>query len=98
VDGSQQENFMNILTKNTISSKATAGTIIGNLSHAWATGGTWTLDAQAQVYFSTDSSGNLLWTPQVGAAVVQGFYPINVSAVFGGYDAEDSQFIIQVTA
>jgi hypothetical protein len=56
------------------------------------------LDAQAQVFFSTDSSGNLLWTPLAGASVVQGFYPIDVSAVFGGYDAEDSQFTIQVTA
>ena len=89
---------MNILSKSTVSSNATAGTIIGKFSHAGATGGTWNLDAQAQVFFSTDSSGNLLWTPQAGVTVVQGFYPIDVSAVFGGYDAEDSQFTIQVTA
>jgi hypothetical protein len=89
---------MNMLSKNTVSSKATKGTVIGNFSHAGATGGTWILDTQAQVIFSTDSSGNLLWTPQAGFTVIQGFYPINVSAVFGGYDAEDSQFIVQVTA
>jgi hypothetical protein len=89
---------MNILSKNTVSSKATVGTIIGQFSHAGATGGTWNLDAQAQVFFSTDSSGNLQWTPQAGVKVVQGFYPITVSAVFGGYDAEDSEFTIQVTA
>jgi hypothetical protein len=96
--GSQQENFMNILSKNTISSKATAGTIVGKFSHPGATAGTWNLDAEAQVFFSTDSSGNLLWTAKAGATVLQGFYAINVSAVFGGYDAEDSQFTIQVTA
>jgi hypothetical protein len=89
---------MNILSKNVVSSKATAGTIIGQFSHPGATGGTWYLDTEAQVFFSTDSSGNLLWSPKAGATVVQGFFPINVSAVFGGYDAEDSQFTIQVTA
>jgi hypothetical protein len=89
---------MNILTKSIVSSKAIVGTIVGQFSHAGATGGTWNLDAEAQVFFSTDSSGNLLWTPKAGITVVQGFYSINVSAVFGGYDAEDSQFTIQVTA
>ena len=98
VAGSQQENLMNILSNTTVSSKAINGTIIGTFSHPGATGGTWILDAQAQVFFSTDSSGHLLWTPQVGATVAKGLYSIYVSAVFGGYDSEDSQFTIQVTA
>jgi hypothetical protein len=89
---------VNILSKNVVSSKAVAGTIIGQFSHAGATGGTWNLDTEAQVFFATDSSGNLLWSPKAGATVVQGFFPINVSAVFSGYDAEDSQFTVQVTA
>ena len=89
---------MNILSKNVVSSKAAAGTVIGQFSHTGAMGGTWNLDSEAQAFFATDSSGNLLWSPQTGAKIVQGFFPINVSAVFSGYDAEDSQFIIQVTA
>jgi len=32
-----------------------------------------------------------------GISITTGFYPINVSAIFSGYDAEDCQFIIQVT-
>ena len=88
---------MNILSTNTISSKAKTGTVIGNFSHAGASGGQFVLDAEAQVFFSVNASNQLVWNPVAGISKTVGFYPITVSAIFSGYDAEDSQFIIQVT-
>ena len=88
---------MNILSANTVSSNAPAGTVIGNFSHASASGGQFTLDAEAQVFFSVNASNQLVWNPAAGISITAGFYPINVSAMFSGYDAEDCQFIIQVT-
>ncbi len=88
---------MNILSANTVSSEAKSGTVIGNLSHAGASGGQYVLDAEAQVFFSVNASNQLVWSPVAGISIPAGFYPINVSAIFSGYDAEDCQFIIQVT-
>jgi hypothetical protein len=88
---------MNILSANTVSSNAPAGTVIGNFSHASASGGQFTLDAEAQVFFSVNESNQLVWSPAAGISITAGFYPISVSAMFSGYDAEDCQFIIQVT-
>ena len=88
---------MNILSANTVSSRATTGTVIGNFSHAGASGGQFVLDAEAQVYFSVNPSNQLVWSPVAGISITAGSYPINVCAIFSGYDAEDSQFIIQVT-
>ena len=88
---------MNILSANTVSSKAKTGTVIGKFSHAGASGGQYILDAEAQVYFSVNTSNQLVWSPVAGISLTPGFYPITVSAIFSGYDAEDSQFIIQVT-
>jgi len=88
---------MNILSANTVSSKAKTGTVIGNFSHAGASGGQFVLDAEAQVFFSVNASRQLVWSPVAGISMPTGFYPITVSAIFSGYDAEDSQFIIQVT-
>jgi hypothetical protein len=88
---------MNILSANTVSSKAKTGTVIGTFSHAGASGGQYILDAEAQVFFSVNASNQLAWSPVAGISITTGFYPINVSAIFSGYDAEDSQFIIQVT-
>ena len=89
---------MNILSANTVSSKAKTGTVIGVFSHAGASGGQYILDAEAQVFFSVNASNQLVWSPVAGISKAIGFYPINVSAIFSGYDAEDSQFMIQVTA
>jgi hypothetical protein len=88
---------MNILSANTVSSKAKTGTVIGNFSHAGASGGQFILDAEAQVFFSVNAKNQLVWSPVAGISISTGFYPINLSAIFSGYDAEDSQFIIQVT-
>jgi hypothetical protein len=49
------------------------------------------------VYFSVNASNQLVWSPVASISLTPGFYPITVSAIFSGYDAEDSQFIIQVT-
>jgi hypothetical protein len=87
---------MNILSANTVSSKAKSGTVIGKFSHAGASGGQFILDAAAQVFFSVNASNQLVWSPVAGVPITIGFYPINVSAIFSGYDAEDCQFIIQV--
>ena len=89
---------MNILSANTVSSGAPTGTVIGNFSHAGASGGQFTLDAEAQAFFSVNAKNQLVWSPAVGSSKTPGFYPICVSAIFSGYDAENSQFIIQVTA
>ena len=88
---------MNILSANTVSSKAKTGTVIGNFSHAGASGGQYVLDTEAQVFFSVNASNQLVWSPVAGTKITAGFYPVTVSAIFSGYDAEDSQFIIQVT-
>jgi hypothetical protein len=89
---------MNILSANTVSSKAKTGTVIGNFSHAGASGGQFVLDAEAQVFFSVNASNQLVWSPVAGISLATGFYPIDLSAIFSGYNVEDSQFIIQVTA
>jgi hypothetical protein len=89
---------MNILSANTVSSKAKTGTVIGNFSHAGASGGQYLLDGEAQVFFSVNASNQLVWSPVAGITITKGFYPVTVSAILSGYDAEDSQFIIQVTA
>jgi hypothetical protein len=88
---------MNILTKNAVSTSAPAGTVIGKFVHAGASGGQWVLDGQAQVYFSVDTNNQLIWSPVAGINLIPGFYAICVSAIFNGYDAEDSQFIVQIT-
>jgi len=88
---------MNILSANTVSSKAKTGTVIGNFSHAGASGGQFVLDAEAQVFFSVNAKNQLVWSPVAGISITPGFYPITVSAIFSGYDAEDSQLIIHVT-
>ena len=88
---------MNILSANTISSKAPAGTVIGQFSHAGASGGQFALDQQAQVFFTVNLQNQLVWNPVKGIGIPSGFYPIEVAAIFSGYDAEDSQFVIQVT-
>ena len=89
---------MNILSANTVSAKAKTGTVIGKFSHAGASGGQYVLDAEAQVFFSVNASNQLVWSPKAGISITTGFYPITVSAIFSGYDAEDSLFMIQVTA
>jgi hypothetical protein len=89
---------MNILSANTVSSKAKTGTVIGKFSHAGASGGQFVLDAEAQVFFSVNASNQLVWSPVAGISITTGFYPIDLSAIFSGYDVEDSQFMIQVTA
>jgi hypothetical protein len=88
---------MNILSANTVSSKAITGSVIGNFSHAGASGGQFVLDAEAQVFFSVNAKNQLVWSPVAGISITPGFYPITVSAIFSGYAAEDSQLIIQVT-
>ena len=88
---------MNILSANTVSSRARTGTVIGNFSHAGASGGQYVLDAESEAFFSVNASNQLVWSPVAGTSVITGFYPITVSAIFSGYDAEDSQFVIQVT-
>ena len=88
---------MNILTNSVVSAKAPTGTVIGTFTHAGASGGQWVLDGQAHVFFSVDTKNNLIWSPATGINLTPGFYPICVSAIFNGYDAEDSQFIVQVT-
>ena len=89
---------MNILSANTVSSKAKTGTVIGNFSHAGASGGQYVLDTEAQVFFSVNASNQLVWSPVAGTTITTGFYPVTVSAIFSGYDTEDSQFMNQVTA
>jgi hypothetical protein len=71
--------------------------VIGNFSHAGASGGQYVLDTEAQVFFSVNASNQLVWSPVAGISITTGFYPITVSAIFSGYNAEDSDFIIQVT-
>ena len=71
--------------------------MIGKCSHAGASGGQYILDAEAQVFVSVNASNQLVWSPAAGISLTPGFYPINVSAIFSWYDAEDCQFIIQVT-
>ena len=88
---------MNILSANIVSSNAKTGTVIGNLSHAGASGGQFVLDTEAQVFFSVNAKNQLVWSPAAGISKTTGFYPITVSAIFSGYDAENSPFIIQVT-
>jgi hypothetical protein len=88
---------MNILTNNVVSARARTGTLIGTFTHAGASGGQWVLDMEAQVYFSVDTKNNLIWSPAAGINLTPGFYPVCVSAIFNGFDAEDSQFIVQVT-
>ena len=88
---------MNILSANTVSSNAQTGTVIGDFSHAGASGGQFVLDAEAQVFFSVNASNQLVWSPVAGISIPAGFYPITLSGIFSGYNAEDSQFIIQVT-
>jgi hypothetical protein len=89
---------MNVLSANTVSSKAATGTVIGKFSHPGASGGQFILDAEAQLFFSVNASNQLVWSPTAGISIATGFYPITVSGIFSGYDAEDSQFVIQVTA
>jgi hypothetical protein len=89
--------LMNFLSANIVSSKAAVGTVIGNFSHAGASGGQYLLDAEAQVFFSVNPKRQLVWSPAAGISITARFYPITVSAIFSGYDAEDSQFTIQVT-
>ncbi|MGA7264957.1 MAG: hypothetical protein WBX30_29300 [Stellaceae bacterium] len=89
---------MNILSGNMVSSKVKTGTVIGNFSHAGASGGQFVLDTEAQVFFSVNSKNQLVWSPVAGTSITLGFYPITVSAIFSGYDADGSQFIVQVTA
>jgi hypothetical protein len=89
--------LVNILSGNTVSSKAKTGTVIGNFSHAGASGGQFVLDTQAQVFFSVNATNQLVWSPVAGISIITGLYPITASAIFSGYDAEDSEFIIQVT-
>ena len=88
---------MNIPSANTVSSKAKSGTVIGNLSHAGASGSQYVLDAEAQVFFSVDARNQLVWSPVADISIPAGFYPSMCQQSFSGYDAEDSQFIIQVT-
>jgi hypothetical protein len=71
--------------------------VIGNFSYAGAGGSQFTLDAEAQVFFSVSTSNQLVWSPAAGVSIPAGFYPIKVSAMVSGYDAEDCQFIIEVT-
>jgi hypothetical protein len=88
---------MNILSANTVSSSAQTGTVIGEFSHAGASDGQFILDAEAQVFFSVNAGNQLVWSPVAGISIMTGSYPITVSAIFSGYDAEACQFIIQVT-
>jgi hypothetical protein len=88
---------MNILSANTVSSNAPTGTVIGDFSHVGASGSQFTLDAEAQVFFSVNTSNQLVWSPAAGISIIAGFYPVHVSAMVSGYDAEDGQFIIEVT-
>ena len=88
---------MNILSANTVSSNAQTGTVIGDFSHAGASGGQFVLDAEAQVFFSVNGNNQLVWSPVAGISIPIGSYPIDVCAIFSGYDAEHCQFIIQVT-
>ena len=71
---------MNILSANTVSSKAKTGTVIGKFSHAGASGGQFVLDAEAQVFFSVNASNQLVWSPVAGISIMTGSYPITVSA------------------
>jgi hypothetical protein len=70
---------MNILSANTVSSKAKTGTVIGKFSHAGAIGGQFVLDAEAQVFFSVNASNQLVWSPVAGISIMTGSYPITVS-------------------
>ena len=64
--------LMNILSANSVSSKAKTGTVIGNFSHAGAIGGQFVLDAQAQVFFSVNASNQLVWSPVAGISIKTG--------------------------
>ena len=76
---------------------AQTGTVIGDFLHAGASGGQFVLDAEAQVFFSVNANNQLVWSPVVGISIPAGSYPIDVCAIFSGYDAEHCQFLIQVT-
>jgi len=90
--------LLNILSANTVSSNAQTGTVIGDFSHAGASGGQFVLDAEAQVFFSVNGNNQLVWwSPLAGISIPIGSYPIDACAIFSGYDAEHCQFIIQVT-
>jgi hypothetical protein len=58
--------------------------VIGDFSHAGTEGGQFTLNADAQVFFSVNTSNQLVWSPAAGISISAGFYPINVSAMFSG--------------
>lgn len=60
---------MNILSGNMVSSKVKTGTVIGNFSHAGASGGQFVLDAEAQVLFSVNAKNQLVWSPAVGVSI-----------------------------
>ena len=49
------------------------------------------------MFFTVNLQNQLVWNPVKGIGIPSGFYPIEVAAIFSGYDAEDSQFVIQVT-
>jgi hypothetical protein len=70
---------MNILSANTVSSKANTGTVVGNFSHAGASGGQFILDIEAQVFFSLNAKNQLVWSPVAGISMPTGFYSINVA-------------------
>jgi hypothetical protein len=57
---------MNILSANAVSSRAKTGSVIGNLSHAGASGGQFVLDAEAQVFFSVNAKNQLGLEPGGG--------------------------------
>src|SRR2546429_7596168 len=87
--------LMNILSANTVSSNAQTGTVIGDFSHAGASGGQFVLDAEAQVFFSVIGNNQLVWSPVAGISIPNGCYPIDVWAISSGYHAEHCQLIIQ---
>jgi len=88
---------MNILSADTVSSKAKTGTVTGYFSHTVASDGQYVLDTEAQVFFSVNASNQL-----VGA---RGGHLDNhrllsdhcVSDLLGVRRGRPSQFIIQVT-
>jgi hypothetical protein len=63
----------NILSANTVSSKAKTGTVIGKFSHAGASGGQYILDAEAQVFFSVNANNQLVWSPAAGISLTRAF-------------------------
>jgi hypothetical protein len=74
---------MNILSANTVSSKAKTGTVIGTFSHAGASGGQYILDAVAQVFFSVNASNQLAWSPVAGISITTGLSDQCVSDFLG---------------